>query len=475
MLRRRANRNLTVTVTGEFFPGQFPALRSSRWARGEEDPLATEMRLFGACERWAYNRLAEGMGKDEIKKAGQTLFGLNSRYVDDARLRAQAALDSQKERLKRDIQETERKLRRAQGRLGWGMKKLAAAREKGAVPENLGQLERAVQGRQMRVAALQRDLQALREHQRQGTLPRAVFGGRRLWRRVCRGRATREEWRAARKGHLYARGDESKGGNPNVKVSPGGEGFRLAVTISHLSEPIGVDRLGRPVMSRAPRVEGRLWLPEKHREQVRVWLALGLPYTVLLQRSPDGRFRAHLSLDLGEVPEVGGRSGYVGVDANPDGVALCCVGPDGLPVPWPEGFTVPMPGGLGKYDGEFQVAVHRGGFAYLRVPELACAPGFRRAYCWACWPRWWWKSPGRWASPWRWRAWRLARTGWIWAGSSTAWRATFRTPGWWRPSGGGRRRRASAVGWCRRPTRPPSGTGSTGSGTVYRSMRRPRW
>src|SRR5579884_3277390 len=91
---KRNERKLVITITGEFFPETFPAFRSPRWSRGDETPLATEMRLFCACERWAFTRLVEGASRDTVKEDGQELFGLNSRYVDDARLKAQAVLDS---------------------------------------------------------------------------------------------------------------------------------------------------------------------------------------------------------------------------------------------------------------------------------------------------------------------------------------------------------------------------------------------
>lgn len=99
---------------------------------------------------------------------------------------------------------------------------------------------------------LEKRLKELREHKENGTAPTVIFGGRKLWRNVCKGKATRDEWRAARKNRLYARGDSTKGGNPNMKIAFDGREFRLAVTLSHLSEPVGVDRLGRPIMSRAP-------------------------------------------------------------------------------------------------------------------------------------------------------------------------------------------------------------------------------
>ena len=103
----------SMTVCGEFFPEVYPAFRSQKWGRGEEDPLKTEMRLSCACQRWAFNRLLEGASRDEIKKLGQDLFGINSRYVDDARLKAQAVLDSQKELLELEITPGETRQRAA--------------------------------------------------------------------------------------------------------------------------------------------------------------------------------------------------------------------------------------------------------------------------------------------------------------------------------------------------------------------------
>ncbi|ACX52269.1 transposase, IS605 OrfB family [Ammonifex degensii KC4] len=380
MRRKHKRKKFSITVCGEFFPEVYPAFRSARWARGEEDPLETEMRLFCACERWAYNRLLEGVSRDEIKKRGQELFGLNSRYVDDARLRAQALLDSQKELLAQEVEETEKKLNRARKKLGLAMKKLARAEKKGAAPAALEKLRLAVKGRASRVASLEERLAELNSHLENGTVPRMVFGGRKLWKRVCKGRATREEWWHARKNRLYSRGDEEKGGNPNIKVFHRYGGFYLSATISHLSEKVGEDRLGRPKVSRAPRVEGRLWLPEKHRDLVRIWLAMKLPYTAELIRTPDGRYLVHLTFDLGELKEPDFVRGCLALDTNPDGVALCSVGPNGQPEPWPEGFSVPYPGNLGKYEGEFQVITYPNGFLYIKAPDLTYASGFRRDY-----------------------------------------------------------------------------------------------
>jgi IS605 OrfB family transposase len=375
-------RKLVITITGEFFPETFPAFRSPSRSRGHEDPMATEMRLFSACMRWAFNRLLEGVSRDDIKKAGQELFGLNSRYVDDARLRAGALLDSRKELLLLEIEETEAKLSRARRKLGLAMRKLTKAEKKGAAPGELEKLHLLVRGRQMRVASLEKKLAGLRACRENGAIPKVIFGGRKLWRRVCRGRAAREEWQAVRKNRLYCRGDETKGGNPNMKVTYRDGEFRLAVTISHLSEQAGQDALGRPKMSRAPKVEGKLWLPEKHRDLMRVWLAMKLPYTVELRRTLEGRCLVHLSFDLGgmPVPKPDFSNGCIALDTNPDGMALCNISASGQPEPWPTDLKIPHPSNLGKYEGEFQIITYPNGFTYIRIPDLQYARSYRRKY-----------------------------------------------------------------------------------------------
>jgi predicted transposase len=371
---------ISYTVCGEFFPEVYPTFRSGKWSRGDEDPLDTEMRLFCSCTRWAFNRLLEGTSRDDVKKRGQEIFGINSRYADDARLKAKAVIDSQKELLEIEIGETESKLSRARGKLGQAMRKLARAEKKGAAPEEIEKLRLVINGKNARVASLEKKLAELKAHQENGTIPKVVFGGKKLWKDVCKRRTTREEWRAARKNRLYTQGDETKGGNPHFKVSHQNGEFRLAVTISHLSEQRGTDAKGRPIMTRAPKVEGKLWLPEKHRDMVRIWVAMGLPYTVELIRTVDGRYLVHLTFSLSGAPEPDFARGCLSVDTNPDGVGLCNVGPTGQPEPWPEGMEIPYPLNLSKYEGEFQVIPYPNGFMYIRIPDLEYARGFRRTY-----------------------------------------------------------------------------------------------
>ncbi|RPF49623.1 IS605 OrfB family transposase [Thermodesulfitimonas autotrophica] len=374
------------TVCGEFFPEDFPPSKSEKWSRGEENPLQTEMRLFSSCLRWAFKRLLEGFPRNVIKKLGQEFFGLNSRFVDDARLKAQAVLDSQKELLDKEIEETRKKLGRARKALSFSAKKLARAEKEGADQEKLEKFRLAVKGREKKVARLEKKLCELREHKRNGTVPKVVFGGRKLWRKVCRGKATRTQWRAARKNRLYSRGDTSKRGNPNIKVSFDHEkqDFYLEVTISHLSKQIGADKKGRPKMSRAPKVRGRLWLPEKHRARVLELLSRDAPYSAEIIRRLDGRYIVYLTFELEELPEFNSSPGLIAVDTNPDGLGLANLNKYGFPEPWPEGIKALLeevfPRSLHKYEGEFRVVFYPQGFLYLRVPELGYASCHRRDY-----------------------------------------------------------------------------------------------
>ncbi|AQS59135.1 IS200/IS605 family accessory protein TnpB-related protein [Desulforamulus ferrireducens] len=376
----KTDNDISCTVCGEFFPEVYPAFRSQKWSRGMEDPLDTEMRLFCSCTRWAFNRLQEDNSRQELKKQGQGTFGINSRYCDDAILKAKAVIESQKELLELEIEETEAKLARAKKKLSWAEKDLDRA-VKANNPAKIEDFKHTVHGRKARVKKLADKLDELKVHRDNGTIPKVIFGGRSLWKRVCRGRVSREEWRQARQDRLYARGDETKGGNPNLKISWHNGEFTLSVTISHLSEQKGTDKKGRPIMTRAPRVTGKLWLPEKHRQKVLELLLSGVPYTVELIKGRDSRYRVHITFAVtAPVLVTNPNQGYLGADTNPDGAALANVGYTGQPAPWPEGFTVPYPKALHKFAGEFQITMHPNGFLYIKVPELSYSRGFRRTY-----------------------------------------------------------------------------------------------
>nr|WP_240695307.1 IS200/IS605 family accessory protein TnpB-related protein [Thermus caldilimi] len=134
------------------------------------------MRRFSAAFRFAYNRLLEGEKREDLKKEDGplcTLLGLNTRYADDAILKAKALLASQKE-------------------LGENPRKVVFGGRK-----------------------LFRQLSRLKK----SNLP--------LYERRKR------EWRERRKGMLYARGDRSKGGNLNLRLLVRDGALWLRINLVH--------------------------------------------------------------------------------------------------------------------------------------------------------------------------------------------------------------------------------------------------
>ncbi|BAW00479.1 transposase [Thermus thermophilus] len=71
-------------------------------ARGTADRRSDlDLLVVAPAVRYAYNRLLEGQTREELKRADGflcTSFRLNTRYADDAILKAQAVLDSARER-----------------------------------------------------------------------------------------------------------------------------------------------------------------------------------------------------------------------------------------------------------------------------------------------------------------------------------------------------------------------------------------
>jgi len=400
-----------LTVQCEWFPDLPPAdSMTDPWQRGVENVLETEMRLFGSAVRWAFNRLvgslpmaarskpaaaaADGAAAPvqrlgttaeqaaalrlALKRELQATFGLNSRYADDAILKAHEVIVSQRKLIPTEIAQTEAKRERTERKRKANARRLERLRKAGRQAE-AAVVEQALRGQQLRLKKLEAKLAVYRRHQAEGTIPAVVFGGRHLWRRLCRSsgaehRRLRAEWHAARKGRLYSRGEAAKGGNLNLRITLGPEGdFLLSAAISHLA-------MGR---GRAPRVTGRLWVPKKYRTVLGQQVLTGCPYTVEVLRSVDGRWRAHVSFTPSAVAPIPVRGGVVGVDLNPHGVAVANVGPDGNPAPWPDGLAerlkLDAAAGLHKYAGEGQVGLAHGRL-WLHVPEMWQAKAERRAY-----------------------------------------------------------------------------------------------
>jgi predicted transposase len=141
----------------------------------DEAAVLDLMRRFSSATRFAYQRLLEGQDRKELKREDGplcTLFGLNTRYADEAIEKAQATLDS--------------------------------ARELGQDPRKV-----VFGGRKLFE-------QLKRKH----------LSGKALL-------ALKREWKERRQGLLYSRGDATKKGNANLRLEPQGDALWLRVNLGN--------------------------------------------------------------------------------------------------------------------------------------------------------------------------------------------------------------------------------------------------
>ncbi len=233
------------------------------------------MRRFSAATRYAYNRLLEGKPREELKRQDGplcTLFRLNTRYADDAILKAQALLDS--------------------------------ARERGEDPRKV-----VFGGR------------GLFEK-----LKRKHLSGKPLKR-------LKREWRERRQGTLYSRGDRTKGGNLNLRLEAEDGALWLRVNLGNGRYAWALVKTGHPSLNALlQRVyaslpynvelslrEGKVYAVFTWEEEPVPVVAtkengvLGIdvnadPYHLALALvSPDGNLRRHLTLSLEEVDRAPNR------------------------------------------------------------------------------------------------------------------------------------------------------------------------
>jgi predicted transposase len=201
------------------------------------------MRIFCACKRYAYQRLLEGGVRKELKKLLQKIFNLNSRYVDDAILEADETYQS--------VQAREGK----PGKVIWGGKKLFG---------------------QLRKAKKKKDRKKIRELE--------------------------QLWQDKRKGEVYARGDKSKDGNPNLRIFYSGKGRKFFLRIT-----LGFHRF----------IFIPFFLGKKYRQKLLAELKkTNCVYSVRIIRR-NGRYFIHITLEEQlPQPRIGFDHGALGIDLN---------------------------------------------------------------------------------------------------------------------------------------------------------------
>ena len=138
----------------------------------------------------------------------------------------------------------------------------------------------------------------------------ALFGGKKLWKKLLSKLIIKSQWHEVRDGELYSRGDVTKQGNPNIRVINTPEGYRL--------------RVGLP--DRGEFLFFKLYIPEKFHHEFELYRQC---YDVRLKHK-DGKFYVYIGLTIPDEKSVFGFSnGAIGIDTNPDGLAVVEIGHNG--------------------------------------------------------------------------------------------------------------------------------------------------
>jgi len=122
-----------------------------------------------------------------------------------------------------------------------------------------------------------------------------IFGGKKLWKDLVNGKISKGKWHNKRNNQLYSRGDRSQQGNPNIRI----QGNRI-----YINDP----------NNRGKWLEGSIFIPKKFSINQDC-------YDVrILWRN--NRFEIKIGYEQ-EIPDsISQIPGSIGIDINPDGVAL---------------------------------------------------------------------------------------------------------------------------------------------------------
>ncbi|RBW67587.1 IS200/IS605 family accessory protein TnpB-related protein [Bacillus taeanensis] len=292
----------------------------------ERHHLDRLMTVFCSAVRYSFNRLLEHEKTGDLIKKVNLLFRINKRYAEDAVMQAQAVLSSQKELLPTRIEGVQLKI-------GKSEKKLEDYQTGKKTPKKVP-VEVCIKGLEARLEKLRKKEAALLNHQEKGTIPPVLFGGKKNFHQRMKGKLSNEEWKDLRSNTLYARGDRSKKGNANLRITFHEEEQQFYLEVAN---PL----LTEEGKTKAPRLLFPLRISDKHFDEiVKVVMpdvvgenAKGKPiesyrvYSIELKRK-NGKYYVHITYDVkthGSVlkwNEKINADRIAGIDVNVDRIAI---------------------------------------------------------------------------------------------------------------------------------------------------------
>lgn len=291
----------------------------------QTEDLITLIRTFESAKRYSFNRLIEGENEKELIKKLHPKYLLNKRFCEDAILQAQTILFSQKELLPVYLENNQKKLEKTLQKID--------DYERGKKRPKQVSLETCLIGLRKRKQKLEQRIETYAKHIKNKTLPPIIFGGRKNFYERMKNKISNQEWKDLRTRQLYSRGDKSKKGNLNMRITVDdcGQGwleianplgltngktksprikvpiiipyhFYHQITNVVMGEQIGVNPKGKPI------IEHQKYSIEIIRKQNEFYVNITFDETEI------GRV-----LDFKETPQS---DVIAGIDVNPDRIAV---------------------------------------------------------------------------------------------------------------------------------------------------------
>src|SRR5690625_3989003 len=262
------------------------------------------MRKFQSAKRYLRERIFEGYNRKDAVNMAKPLFMANSRYMRDAFLEAQASIASQKELLPTYIQQCNTKIEELDNQIT----KLSKSKKKDKVEK--------IQYKTSKLKKVTKQRNYYQYHVEHGTVPKMVDGSKKRMNNLKYKKVTKEEWRDKRSNAIYSRGEKSKGGNENIKLSYLGEDlFEM-----HVLNPFS-DRKG-------DRLTFILRIPDKFAYLIAHYLESGEAYSVRILRIK-GKYEIQITLENEITTTPTFEKGMAGLDMNPDNLSVTITYPNG--------------------------------------------------------------------------------------------------------------------------------------------------
>ncbi len=130
-----------------------------------------------------------------------------------------------------------------------------------------------------------------------------IFGGKKNWKKLISGLISKDQWKNIRDSEVYSRGDRAKSGNSNIRVYKISDGYRLRTGLANVREFLTF----------------KLYIPAKFQEKLDLYNDC---YDVRIKYK-NNKFYVYIGIKIPEIKPIYKLSnGTIGIDTNPDGLAL---------------------------------------------------------------------------------------------------------------------------------------------------------